>query len=437
MPSKNGPIRVLWFVNSAFPAVDKHLGKPEYVGTGWWMKATMVEMAKRESLEIGVVWASDAIQKYEKFQEGNATYYLVPQHPLPVRKKNKLNRIWSNLIRIRNLVKCHKYVNELSDCVRAVNDFKPDLVHVWGTEKFYGLINNKIEVPVLVKFQGLVSKIKDDYWGGVKWRERIFMLNEMLSYIDLSNGAKNELKILKQNRYFEGRTFWDYSHLREHNALAHYYDVPEMLRPSFYESRWSIENIKRHSVYITSRSIPYKGNACLIEAISILRQYVPGIQLRIGGHIQNSGYGKFLKKMVADLGLDDCVTFLGPVSESEIINELLAAHVYVLSSYIENSCNSLMEAQAVGVPCVAAYVGGVSSLVIDQQTGLFFHKGDSATLAMNIRKIFLDDALASNLSHEARKFALDRYAKDRIVNGTLSAYREILGYVHADYDLAQ
>lgn len=432
MSIRNIPIRVLWFVNSPFPAVDKHLGRHEYVGTGWWMKSALAGMVKCENLEIGVAWASDEIRKYGKFEEAGTVYYLIPQHPLPVRKKNKFNRIWSYLNRIFNLVYRRKYANELRDCMRAIDDFKPDLVHIWGTENFYGLISDKTDVPVLVKFQGLLSLIKDDYWGGVKWRDRIFMPNEMLYYLDIKKRAKTELEIIKQNRNFEGRTFWDHSHLREHNVSARYYDVPEMMRPSFYESTWSIENIKRHSVYITARSTPLKGNACLIKAISIARQNVSDIQLRIGGHITNSGYGKYLKKMVTDLGLDDCVTFLGPVSESEIINELLAAHVYVLSSYIENSCNSLIEAQIVGSPCVAAYVGGVTSLMTDEETGLFFHKGDSATLAMNIRRIFNDDVLASSLSRGARKFALARYAKDSIINSTISAYKDMLGQMHTD-----
>lgn len=429
MSSRSSRIRVLWFVNTSFPAVDKYLGKPVYVGTGWWMKSTIVEMAKVESLEIGIVWASDGIQKYEKFETNNINYYLIPQHPLPARRGNKFrifNKIWRHLNRLLNLVKRHKYSNELINCVRAVNDFKPDLVHVWGTENFYGLISDKIDVPVLVRFQGLLDVIKDDYWGGVKWREGIFMINEMLSYFDIRKRARTELAILKQNKYFEGRTFWDHSHLREHNAHASYYDVSVIIRPLFYESRWAIENIKRHSVYTTARSMPLKGNHCLLKAISIARQYVPDIQLRIGGDIQGSGYGKYLKKMVSEFGLDDCVTFLGPVSEEEIVNEILAAHVYVLSSYIENECNSLIEAQIVGAPCVAAYVGGVTSTVVDGKTGLFFHKGDSATQAMNIRRIFDDDALALHLSEEARKFALERYNKDGGINGILSAYRDIL-----------
>jgi len=429
MSSRSSPIRVLWFVNSSFPAVDKYLGKPEYVGTGSWLKATIAEMVKVASLEIGIVWASDGIQKYEKFEENNINYYLIPQHPLPARKGNKFrlfNKIWRHLNRLLNLVKRHKYSKELRNCVRAVNDFKPDLVHVWGTENFYGLISDKIDVPVLVRFQGLLSVIKDDYWGGMKWQASIFMIDEMLSYFDIRKRAGIELAILKQNKFFEGRTYWDLSHLREHNASASYYDVSVIIRPSFYESRWEIGKIKRHSVYATARSMPLKGNDCLLKAICIARQYVPDIQLRVGGDIPSSGYGKFLRKMVSDFGLDDCVTFLGPVSEKEIVNEILAAHVYVLSSYIENECNSLIEAQIAGAPCVAAYVGGVTSTVVDGKTGLFFHKGDSATLAMNIRKIFNDDALALHLSKEARKFALQRYNRDGIIKGILSAYRDIL-----------
>jgi glycosyltransferase involved in cell wall biosynthesis len=426
MQVRNSPIRVLWFVNTPFPAVNKYLGKQESMGTGWWMKTTMNEMVNCKNVEIGVAWASNEIQEYDRFEEDNSVYYLLPDHPLPVRKKNKLSRIWSRLNGILKTFLPYRYDQEMRDCIRSVKDFKPDLVHVWGTENFYGLIGNMIDVPVLIKFQGLISVIKDEIWGDVKWWHRFLMPNEALHQLDMIKRSKNEIEIIRQNKYFEGRTHWDYSHLREHNTSARYYDIPEMMRSSFYESRWSIDNIKRHSVYMTARSMPAKGVYCLIKAMSIVRKYVPDVQLRIGGHIANKGYGQYIKSLVSDMKLDDCVIFLGPVTESQIISELLNTHVYVLSSYIENSCNSLIEAEIVGAPCVASYVGGIPSLICDQKTGLFFQKGDSATLAMNIRRIFDDDTLALHLSEEARKFALERFNRDRVINSILSAYQDIL-----------
>jgi glycosyltransferase involved in cell wall biosynthesis len=311
--------------------------------------------------------------------------------------------------------------------VRAVNQFKPDLVLVRGTENFYGLVSNRINVPVLIRFQGLLNAVKEVYWGDVKWWERILMPNEALCLLDTIKRAKNEIKIIEQNKYFEGRTLWDLSQLRKHNESAKYFDIPVMMRPPFYKAKWSINRKKRHLIYMTARSMPPKGVASLIKAIGIVRNYIPDVQLRIGGQISNSEYGKYVKKVVSDLDLEGCVTFLGPVSEKELIDELLNAHVYVLSSYIENSCNSLIEAQMVGVPCVASYVGGTPSLVKDQETGLLFQKGDSAMLALNIRRIFDDDALASQLSNSGRKFALDRFDKDKIVSRIITAYRDILG----------
>ena len=424
---KNTPIRVLWFVNTPFPAVNKYLGKPEYAGTGWWMKATINEIVKHDDIIVGVAWASNQIQKYERFEEEGSDYYLIPHQSLPARKNNILSKVWSRLCNIMNTLKPHDYNIELNDCVRAVNDFKPDLVHVWGTENFYGLVSNRINIPVLIRFQGLLNAVKEDYWGDVKWWDRILMPNEILCLLGVIKAAKNEIKIIEQNKYFEGRTLWDLSQLRKHNVSAKYFDIPVMMRPSFYKAKWSINNKKRHLIYMTARSMPPKGVASLIKAIGIVRNYIPDVQLRIGGQISNSEYGKYVKKLVSNLDLEGCVTFLGPVSEKELIDELLNAHVYVLSSYIENSCNSLIEAQMVGVPCVASYVGGTPSLVKDQETGLLFQKGDSAMLALNIRRIFDDDALASQLSNSGQKFALDRFDKNRIVSAIISAYRDILG----------
>lgn len=426
MPEKNAPMRVLWFVNTAFPAMDRHLGKEEYLGTGWWVKATANEMAKLEGLEIGVAWASSEVRKYERFEEEGFVYYLIPQHPFSVKRRNIISRIWSRLNRVFSTFLPYRYENEIRDCVRAVDDFKPDVVHVWGTENFYGLICNKINVPVLIKLQGLLSVIQIDYWGGLKLRERASMPNEILYYLDTKKRAKNEIKIVRENRFFEGRTLWDYSHMREYNTSASYYDIPEMMRPSFYVSEWEIEKAKRYTVYTTSRSMPPKGVLCLLKSISIVRKYIPDVQLRIGGHTGNVEYGRHIKKMMSDLELDSSVTFLGPVSENEIIRELLSAHVYVLPSFIENSSNSLIEAEMVGVPCIASYVGGSPSLMSEEETGLFFQKGDSAMLAMNIQRVFNDDELAIRLSKGAREFALDRFSKDRVIGGILSAYKEIV-----------
>jgi len=68
MNMKNSHMRVLWFVNTPFPAVNKYLGKEESMGTGWWMKATMNEMVNCENIKIGVAWASNQVQEFDRFE---------------------------------------------------------------------------------------------------------------------------------------------------------------------------------------------------------------------------------------------------------------------------------------------------------------------------------------------------------------------------------
>ena len=102
MDENNKKIKILWFVNTAFPAVEKYLGRDQNLGTGWWMKATIKQLCKRDNVEIAVAWASDEIHHYEEIQEEGMSYYLIPQHPVPDRRKH---RILSRLTRYVNSIK--------------------------------------------------------------------------------------------------------------------------------------------------------------------------------------------------------------------------------------------------------------------------------------------------------------------------------------------
>ena len=140
-------------------------------------------MVNCEDIKIGIVWASNTIQKYDRFEEDGFVYYLLPQKPLPVVGMNKLGRILARIYSIFNTLKPYSYDQELKDSVQVVKDFNPDVVHVWGTENFYGLICNLINIPVLIRFQGLISVLKDDYWGGVKFWKRFNMPKEFLQWL--------------------------------------------------------------------------------------------------------------------------------------------------------------------------------------------------------------------------------------------------------------
>ncbi|KPJ97214.1 MAG: hypothetical protein AMJ60_12295, partial [Desulfobacterales bacterium SG8_35] len=96
------------------------------------------------------------------------------------------------------------------------------------------------------------------------------------------------------------------------------------------------------------------------------------------------------------------------------------------ASYIDNSPNSVAEAQIVGMPVIASYTGGVPSMVKDGETGLLFPTGDVPLLVSRIKSIFKDDALANKLGENALQTARKRHDPDRIVRDQLAAYKNII-----------
>jgi glycosyltransferase involved in cell wall biosynthesis len=134
-----------------------------------------------------------------------------------------------------------------------------------------------------------------------------------------------------------------------------------------------------------------------------------------------------MERIAGDLCLSDRVHFLGRLSAPEIAAELSTCHTFVLASRIENSPNSLCEAQFVGAPVVAACVGGVPSLVDHMRTGLLYPEDDHAVLAHYLDRIFSDDVLAAKIGREGREVARRRHASHLIVDQVCSIYTDIVG----------
>lgn len=67
---------------------------------------------------------------------------------------------------------------------------------------------------------------------------------------------------------------------------------------------------------------------------------------------------------------DNSIEFLGILSEDELKNTLLSSDIYVHTAYIDNSPNALCEAMILGLPCIASYVGGISSLMKNGESGI-------------------------------------------------------------------
>ena len=120
------------------------------------------------------------------------------------------------------------------------------------------------------------------------------------------------------------------------------------------------------------------------------------------------------------------VKVMGTASAEELVKALCHSSCYVHSSYIDNSPNSICEAQILGVPVLATHVGGISSLVKDGESGVLFPANDPYTLASLIKQVSHDRNLAETLSKGARKQALLRHDPERIKQTLIQIYKQII-----------
>ena len=102
-----------------------------------------------------------------------------------------------------------------------------------------------------------------------------------------------------------------------------------------------------------------------------------------------------------------------------------AGRCLILPSRSEGPPFTLLEAVAVGVPCVATSVGGVPELIEDTVTGRLVAPGDVAALAAAIEQHFADVGAAAPMASTARRLVRERYAPSAHARKICNLYASI------------
>ena len=100
--------------------------------------------------------------------------------------------------------------------------------------------------------------------------------------------------------------------------------------------------------------------------------------------------------------------------------------MYVHTAYIENSPNSICEAQLVGMPIVSTMVGGISTLVRNGEEGDLLPANDPWQIANAIIELSKDNERMMLYSKNSRQHALERHNPEKIMNQLLKCYKDLV-----------
>lgn len=416
-------MKILWIVNTIFSYPASKIGQ-EKCCFGGWLNGLANMLKDNNDIKLAIATVYNGVD-IKKFDDGKVIYYLIPGAPA-LKYNSNLEKYW-------------KIVNE---------EFKPDLVHIHGTEFAHGLafINACTNVKTVTSIQGLTSAIAKVYYAGlhtseilknVTFRDIIKQDNIFQQKKQFAKRGKLETELIKRSDAIIGRTDWDYANTKAINPEESYFVGNETLRTGFYGKEWNLENIERHSIFTSQASYPIKGLHYLLQAIYLLKQNYPDVKLYIAGDniidtstftrkIKINGYAIIIKKLIKEYKLEEQVVFTGILSEEKMIEQYLKSNVFVLPSVIENSSNSLGEAMLLGMPCVATNTGGTMDILEHKKEGFLYPYTEPAMCADYISRYFEDDKLCIEYGRQAREKALSRHNAENNVNQIIKIYNEII-----------
>lgn len=164
-----------------------------------------------------------------------------------------------------------------------------------------------------------------------------------------------------------------------------------------------------------SRLIRAKNIHVLLRVVARLRAQYPHIRLRLAG---DGPYAGELHRLSVELGLSDCVDFLGFVEDVGTV--LQGCHCFVLPSQTEGMPIALLEAMSAGCPAVATAVGSIPTVAEGGRNLVLVEPGDEDGLERAIAKVLADRDFASDLGRRAR----DKYERDHTAAAMARAYLE-------------
>lgn len=414
-------MKILWFTGVS----SKHNNS---YGGGGWIRSLASELSKRDDIQLATAYFYD--DDISAFEENG--YMHIPMYRLERTKVQKFRYNWdksyrksydeSNLIMMKNVIE----------------EFTPDIIQVFGTESVFTPLIGKCQIPIVLYLQGMLNPIYNAYYPNLmndstikslKKDKAEFLFNNGLirRYKDLKDIADRERRVFKDAKYVIGRTSFDYRISRLYAPQSQYFKLNEMMRKSFYVSpKWEKPfGQSEYHIFSTLSGVTYKGFDVILRTAKILKDNSCHFKWHIAGLNKNHSVVRLFEKFTRICSDDVGVTYLGVLNEGQLIEQLSQSDVMVHPSYIDNSPNSVCEAQLLGLPVIACYVGGVPDFIEHEVSGLLMPTNDPYTLASYLMKDISEPYLYK-YSEIARKRAFKRHNSEMIVTDAISIYKNIL-----------
>jgi glycosyltransferase involved in cell wall biosynthesis len=218
--------------------------------------------------------------------------------------------------------------------------------------------------------------------------------------------ARRAVRVITISKYCAGR-------LEELYGVSNAVVVPELIDlrrwRALFAANPTVPDPRKFSVLCVCRFYPRKRVDVLLHAVALLRDKVPGLELRIVGG--GPEYQR-LQLLASELGIERVVRWLGDASANRLADEYNRTDLFCLPSAQEGFGIVFLEAMAAGKPIVAARAAAVPEVV---RSGILVEPENSEALADAIFLLYRDADLRKSLAlaglREVEQFEMHRVAE--------------------------
>lgn len=411
-------MRILWFTNTSS---CYECNKSNRYNGGGWISSLQKIIEKDPNIQLAVSFHMND-EPFKVVIKGT-TYYPIPAVPYTT-----INKIIRFVFKGKNSIYKAQENYCLNSYLKVIEDYKPDIIHIFGSEQNFSLLAENTNIPIILHIQGFVTPILNAFFPPAIseykyiWSDFIpqNVIKRKRTISLFKKGAERETRTLKKINYYLGRTNWDYNCSKIYSPNSIYYHCDEILRDSFYEQLPTVNRVKGRIVTTISSPL-YKGEDLILKTAKLLKELDIEFEWRIFGIQSSSNINNLLKISPNNVGIKYC----GIIDEKELKKELLECSIYFHPTYIDNSPNSLCEAQILGCPIITTNVGGTSTLVEHGKTGYLIPANDPFQAAYYIKSILYNTEKAKQMGIEGRNIAIKRHNPITIKQQLLLAYEQI------------
>jgi glycosyltransferase involved in cell wall biosynthesis len=155
---------------------------------------------------------------------------------------------------------------------------------------------------------------------------------------------------------------------------------------------------------------PGKRQDMIADVIDLLREKYD-VVVDCYGDLEETDYVEVISSKIRELNLEGKLNMMGKIENAGLRAILKNYDAYFSASHMEMSPVNILEAQAAGLPVVAANVGGIPDLISDGETGLLFEADNIHSAAEKIEKLINDKDLREKLGKVGHKQVSEVYTK--------------------------